>query len=144
MAHEAALTNGRTLTSIFFGGGTPSLMPPDMVAALLEGAQALWGFAEGIEITLEANPSSVEAANFAALAKSGVNRVSLGIQSLEDETLRFLGRLHDAQEGLNALETAQTHFERVSIDLIYARPGQTGEHWRAELARALRALPSHR
>jgi len=137
MRHEAALAGAEALESIFFGGGTPSLMPPDMVDALLEEAQALWGFAEGIEITLEANPSSVEAANFAALARSGVNRVSLGIQSLEDETLRFLGRLHDAQEGLNALETAQTHFERVSIDLIYARPGQTGERWRAELARAL-------
>jgi putative oxygen-independent coproporphyrinogen III oxidase len=97
----------------------------------------LWGFSSGIEITLEANPSSVEAANFAALASAGVNRVSLGLQALDDETLRFFGRLHGAAEGLTALEVAQQAFERVSFDLIYARPGQTPEQWAAELERAL-------
>ncbi|MEE4450334.1 radical SAM family heme chaperone HemW [Novosphingobium resinovorum] len=141
MRHEHALAGedkgGRPLESIFFGGGTPSLMPPALVARLLEEAEALWGFAPGIEITLEGNPSSVEAANYAALADVGVNRVSLGLQALEDETLRFLGRLHDASEGLKALEVAQRHFARVSFDLIYARPGQSLNNWRAELERAL-------
>ncbi|EGD58774.1 coproporphyrinogen III oxidase [Novosphingobium nitrogenifigens DSM 19370] len=137
MAHEASLTGGRTLGSIFFGGGTPSLMPPQLVETLLSAAARHWSFAPNIEITLEANPSSVEAARFAALAGAGVNRVSLGLQALDDETLRFLGRLHDAREGLAALEVAQRHFARVSFDLIYARPGQTPEQWQAELDRAL-------
>lgn len=137
MAREAELAGGEMLTSVFFGGGTPSLMPPALVERLLGEAETLWGFAPGIEITLEANPSSVEAAKFAALAQAGVNRVSLGLQSLEDEALRFLGRLHDAAEGLAALELAQRHFARVSFDLIYARPGQTPEDWAAELGRAL-------
>jgi oxygen-independent coproporphyrinogen-3 oxidase len=122
---------------VFFGGGTPSLMPPVLVAALLSKAERLWGFAPGIEITLEANPSSVEAGNFAALAGAGINRVSLGLQALDDTALRFLGRLHDVNEGLAALELAQRHFRRVSFDLIYARPGQTAEAWDAELRRAL-------
>ncbi|GFM29538.1 radical SAM family heme chaperone HemW [Novosphingobium sp. PY1] len=137
MRHEHALAGGERLESIFFGGGTPSLMPPALVARLLEEAERLWGFAPGIEITLEGNPSSVEAANYAALASAGVNRVSLGLQALDDETLRFLGRLHDAREGLDALDVAQRQFERVSFDLIYARPGQSVEQWQAELARAL-------
>ena len=137
MRHEAAQAAGEPLESIFFGGGTPSLMPPSLVAALLQEAERQWGFAPGIEITLEANPSSVEAANFKALASAGVNRVSLGLQALDDETLRFLGRLHDAREGLAALQTAQEVFDRVSFDLIYARPGQTAEQWRAELQQAL-------
>lgn len=137
MAHEAQVAGGEPLTSIFFGGGTPSLMPPALVARLLDEAQALWGFADGIEITLEGNPSSVEASNYAALAAAGVNRVSLGLQALDDETLRFLGRLHGAAEGLAALDVAQRHFSRVSFDLIYARPGQTPDQWQAELARAL-------
>ena len=137
MRHEATLAAGEPLESIFFGGGTPSLMPPSLVAALLQEAERQWGFAPGIEITLEANPSSVEAANFKALASAGVNRVSLGLQALDDETLRFLGRLHDAREGLAALQTAQEVFDRVSFDLIYARPGQTAEQWRAELQQAL-------
>jgi putative oxygen-independent coproporphyrinogen III oxidase len=127
----------KPLDSIFFGGGTPSLMPPRLVADLLAEAERLWGFSPDIEITLEANPSSVEAANFAELAAAGVNRVSLGLQSLDDEALRFLGRLHSAEEGLAALQTAQQAFERVSFDLIYARPGQTPEQWRGELERAL-------
>jgi len=137
MRHEAAVAGGEPLQSVFFGGGTPSLMPPALVAALLAEAEALWGFAPEIEITLEANPSSVEAANFAALALAGVNRVSLGLQALDDATLRFLGRLHDAREGLAALETAQAAFARVSFDLIYARPGQTAEQWQQELEKAL-------
>lgn len=137
MRYEAALAGGEPLESIFFGGGTPSLMPPSLVATLLDEAERLWGFAPDIEITLEANPSSVEASNFADLAQAGVNRVSLGLQALDDETLRFLGRLHDVREGLAALETAQRHFQRVSFDLIYARPGQTADQWNAELARAL-------
>ncbi|KHK91502.1 radical SAM family heme chaperone HemW [Novosphingobium malaysiense] len=137
MRHERAMTNDEPLESIFFGGGTPSLMPPALVARLLEEAESLWGFAPEIEITLEGNPSSVEAGNYAALAGVGVNRVSLGLQALENATLRFLGRLHDADEGLAALAVAQRHFARVSFDLIYARPGQTLDAWQAELSRAL-------
>jgi putative oxygen-independent coproporphyrinogen III oxidase len=143
MAHEAALTSGRRLSSIFFGGGTPSLMPPATVEAILHAARDHWSFAEDIEITLEANPSSVEAARFADLAQAGVNRVSLGLQALEDEALRFLGRAHDVREGLAALEAAQRQFGRVSFDLIYARPGQGEAAWAAELARALSFGTSH-
>lgn len=137
MAHEAGLTGGRKLHSIFFGGGTPSLMPPELVGALLEAADSHWGFEADIEITLEANPSSVEAARFADLALAGVNRVSLGLQALDNETLHFLGRAHDVAEGLAALDTAQAAFDRVSFDLIYARPNQRISDWHAELARAL-------
>jgi len=143
MRAEAEAAGGETLTSIFFGGGTPSLMPPALVEALLDEAERLWGFDDGIEITLEANPSSVESANFGALAGAGINRVSLGVQSLEDETLRWLGRLHGADEALAALETAQKHFERVSFDLIYALPEQTPREWAAQLARALALGTSH-
>jgi oxygen-independent coproporphyrinogen-3 oxidase len=137
MRHEAHAAGGEPLQSVFFGGGTPSLMPPALVGALLAEAERLWGFDPEIEITLEANPSSVEAANFAALASAGVNRVSLGLQALDDAALRFLGRLHDADEGLSALDVAQRHFARVSFDLIYARPAQTAEQWAAELRRAV-------
>lgn len=137
LRHEADVAGTEPLHSIFFGGGTPSLMPPELVEALLVEAQKLWGFAPDIEITLEANPSSVEAANFAALATAGVNRVSLGLQSLDDSALRFLGRLHNVDEGLKALETAQSAFERVSFDLIYALPGQTQHDWKQQLSRAL-------
>jgi oxygen-independent coproporphyrinogen-3 oxidase len=143
LRHEAALAGGEQLESIFFGGGTPSLMPPDLVAALLGEAERLWGFAQGIEITLEANPSSVEASKFADLATAGVNRVSLGLQSLDDAALKFLGRLHDVREGQMALETAQSVFERVSFDLIYALPGQDIRLWRKELARAVGFGTSH-
>ncbi|WP_295525553.1 radical SAM family heme chaperone HemW [Novosphingobium sp. Chol11] len=143
MAHEAALTPGATLTSIFFGGGTPSLMPPALVEALIAAAARHWRFAPDIEITLEANPSSVEAANFAALKLAGINRASLGLQALDDQTLHFLGRLHDAAEGLAALDVAQRHFARVSFDLIYARPEQTAEQWHSELAQALALGTSH-
>ncbi|MEY3916059.1 MAG: oxygen-independent coproporphyrinogen-III oxidase-like protein YqeR [Pseudomonadota bacterium] len=137
MAYEAALTSGRKLTSIFFGGGTPSLMPPSTVAALIDAAERHWGFANDVEITLEANPSSVEAARFADLAAAGVNRVSLGLQSLDDAALTFLGRAHSVAESLDALSIAQRHFTRVNIDLIYARPDQTAVQWEAELQRAL-------
>ncbi|MFZ2981614.1 MAG: radical SAM family heme chaperone HemW [Sphingobium sp.] len=137
MAHEAALTPGRRLSSIFFGGGTPSLMPPSIAAALIAAAQRHWTFAPDIEITLEANPSSVEAARFADLAAAGVNRVSLGLQALDDTALRFLGRAHDVTESLAALDTAQQVFDRVTFDLIYARPGQSETDWQTELTRAL-------
>jgi oxygen-independent coproporphyrinogen-3 oxidase len=137
LEYEAEQTRGLKLQSIFFGGGTPSLMPPKTVAALIEAAERHWGFGTDVEITLEANPSSVEAARFADLAASGVNRVSLGLQSLDDAALRFLGRAHGAAEGLAALETAQGSFRRVSFDLIYALPGQSEAAWEQELARAL-------
>jgi oxygen-independent coproporphyrinogen-3 oxidase len=137
LAHEAALTPGRPLGSIFFGGGTPSLMAPTTVAAVLEAAERHWGFAPDIEVTLEANPSSVEAANFHALASAGVNRVSLGLQALDEEALRFLGRTHGLAESLAALDTAQAAFVRVSIDLIYARPDQSEAQWLAELRRTI-------
>ena len=137
LRHEAALLPGRRIGSVFFGGGTPSLMPPSTVAAILDAASAAWGFAPGVEITLEANPSSVEAARFADLAAAGVNRVSLGLQSLDDRALHFLGRAHDVAEGVGALGVAQSVLARVSIDLIYARPDQPLAAWEAELARAL-------
>jgi putative oxygen-independent coproporphyrinogen III oxidase len=137
MAHEAALTPGRTIGSIFFGGGTPSLMPPATVATLIRAADAHWGLAPDCEITLEANPSSVEAARFADLAAAGVNRASLGLQALDDKALAFLGRAHSVREGLAALDIAQKNFARVSFDLIYARPGQHQREWEAELRRAL-------
>jgi putative oxygen-independent coproporphyrinogen III oxidase len=137
MRHEAQFTSEQKLSSIFFGGGTPSLMPPALVERLLHEAQDLWGFESDVEITLEANPSSVEASNFAALAAAGINRVSLGLQALDDKTLKFLGRLHDVSESLAALDLAQAHFGRVSFDLIYARPEQSPAQWAAELKRAL-------
>ena len=143
MAREARLAGGEALTSIFFGGGTPSLMPPKLVARLLAEAERLWGFAPDIEITLEGNPSSVESANYAALAAAGINRVSLGLQALDDKALQFLGRLHDTAEGLAALEIAQRHFSRVSFDLIYALPGQTAAAWHSELSRALALGTGH-
>jgi oxygen-independent coproporphyrinogen-3 oxidase len=136
MEYEARLTLGRRLSSLFFGGGTPSLMAPETVGAIIEAADRLWGF-ENAEITLEANPSSVEAERFSGFAAAGVNRVSLGLQALDDTALKALGRAHDLTEGLAALDIAQRHFPRVSFDLIYAREGQTPEEWEAELTRAL-------
>lgn len=137
LAWEAGVFPRGPLTSIFFGGGTPSLMAPATVAALIEAAERHWGLAPDVEITLEANPSSVEAARFADLAAAGVNRVSLGLQSLDDRALRFLGRAHDVSEGLGALATAQRAFGRVSFDLIYALPEQSERDWARELERAL-------
>ena len=143
LAHEARTLPGRTLGSVFFGGGTPSLMPPATVAAVLKAAERAWGFADDIEITLEANPSSVEAARFADLAAAGVNRVSLGLQALDDAALRFLGRAHDVAEGQAALDVAQAVFPRVSFDLIYALPGQALAAWENELAQGLARGTEH-
>ena len=137
LAHEAAITPGRTVGSVFFGGGTPSLMAPRTVAAVIGAVARLWPVDPDCEITLEANPSSVEASRFAGFAATGVNRVSLGLQALDDAALRVLGRPHDVAQGLAALNVAQKHFPRVSIDLIYDRPGHTVGAWTAELTRAL-------
>jgi len=137
LAHEAAQLPGRRLGSIFFGGGTPSLMPPETVAAIIDAAVSIWQPVRDIEITLEANPSSVEAARFADIARAGVNRVSLGVQALDDAALAFLGRAHSVREGLSALDVAQAQFARTSFDLIYARPGQSVADWETELAGAL-------
>lgn len=130
----------RRLSSIFFGGGTPSLMAPETVAAIIEQAKRLWPAQnEGIapEITLEANPTSIEAAKFAAFAEAGVNRVSVGIQALDDDALKFLGREHSAREALAALDVARARFARVNADMIYARPHQTVAQWRRELEQLL-------
>jgi putative oxygen-independent coproporphyrinogen III oxidase len=140
---EASETAGRHLGSIFFGGGTPSLMAPDTVAALIERAARHWTLARETEVTLEANPTSVEAARFRALAAAGVNRLSLGVQALDDRALRFLGRGHGMAEALDALALARRYFARFSFDLIYARPGQTLPAWRDELARALALAGDH-
>ena len=134
---------GRTVTSIFFGGGTPSLMPPSLVAALIAEVHRLWSVAPNVEITLEANPTSVEAAKFRDLRAAGVNRLSLGVQALDDAALKFLGRGHSAAEALAALGLARATFDRFSFDLIYARPGQTPEAWAAELKRALELAGDH-
>jgi oxygen-independent coproporphyrinogen-3 oxidase len=143
LAHEATRLPGRTVGSIFFGGGTPSLMEPATVAALIAAAGRHWTFAPDIEITLEANPTSVEAGRFADLRAAGVNRVSLGVQALDDRALGALGRGHDVAEALEAVALARRHFARFSFDLIYARPGQRVADWRAELARALDHAGDH-
>jgi len=143
LAFEAARLPGRKLASIFFGGGTPSLMPPATVAAIIEAACQHWAPDGDIEITLEANPSSVEAARFAGFASAGVNRLSLGVQALDDDALKLLGRPHDVAAALAALDVAQATFGRVSFDLIYDRPGMTREGWQAELARAIGFGTSH-
>jgi len=143
MQHWAELAAGRRVTSIFFGGGTPSLMSASTVAAILDAVAGAWSVAADAEITLEANPSSVEAARFRGYRVAGVNRVSLGVQSLDDAELRKLGRLHTAKEALAAMDIAARTFARFSFDMIYARPGQTVEAWRAELVRALALAPRH-
>jgi len=137
LSYEARLLPNRQLTSIFFGGGTPSLMAPATVEAVIGAAASHWSASPDIEITLEANPNSVEADRFADLARAGVNRLSLGLQSFDDRALRFLGRAHSSREGFRALEIAQRNFRRVSFDLIYALPGDTEETWSASLAQAL-------
>jgi oxygen-independent coproporphyrinogen-3 oxidase len=141
--HYADETAGRALGSIFFGGGTPSLMEPATVTAVIDRAALRWQFADDIEITLEANPSSVEAARFTGYRAAGVNRVSLGVQSLDDAALKGLGRRHDAAEARTAVALAHRLFDRVSFDLIYTRPGQTPEAWRAELSEALAMAGEH-
>lgn len=134
---QAALTGPRRLASIFFGGGTPSLMDPAAVAAVIARARTLFPPRGDIEITLEANPTDAEAGRFAALAEAGVNRLSMGVQALDDASLAFLGRNHSAAEALRAVELAGRLFPRLSIDLIYARPGQTPDAWARELTAAL-------
>ncbi|MCS6890402.1 MAG: radical SAM family heme chaperone HemW [Rhodovarius sp.] len=143
LAQEAARLGRRVLSSIFFGGGTPSLMRPEDVAALIADALRLFDPAPDLEITLEANPTSVEAAKLAAFRQAGVNRLSLGVQALEDRALRFLGRRHDARQAVAALEQARALFPRLSFDLIYARPGQEEAAWRAELRQALQLAADH-
>jgi len=143
LAWEAARLGPRRLTSVFFGGGTPSLMEPETVALLLEDAFRLFEPAPDIEITLEANPTSVEAAKLRAFRAAGVNRASLGVQSLDTEALRMLGRQHSAAQAIAALETARAIFPRLSFDLIYARPGQTEASWRGELRAALALAADH-
>jgi putative oxygen-independent coproporphyrinogen III oxidase len=143
LAWEAGRLGRRKLTSIFFGGGTPSLMEPDTVAALIADATRLFTRAADIEITLEANPTSVEAGKFTAFRDAGVNRVSIGIQALHDDILRRLGRQHSASQAIAALETGRKIFPRLSFDLIYARPDQSEAAWRAELRRALDLAADH-
>ena len=139
----AALTPGRVLNSVFFGGGTPSLMNPDTVARVLERIRQHWTVANDFEVTLEANPSSVEAGRFRAYAEAGINRVSMGIQALNDADLKRLGRLHSVAEAQTAFDIARSCFGRVSFDLIYARQDQTLDHWRRELGEALSMAIDH-
>lgn len=143
LRHAAGRSKDQRVTSIFFGGGTPSLMPPETVAAVIEEIGRLWPLDPGLEITLEANPTSAEAESFAGFAAAGVNRLSLGVQALDDRALGFLGRQHSAAEALAALELARHSFPRISFDLIYARPGQSLAAWQAELSEALALGPEH-
>ena len=141
--HFAGLTPGRRLETVFFGGGTPSLMPPETVAAVIQTAKECWDTGRQIEITLEANPTSVEAARLASYRAAGVERISLGVQSFEPEGLAALGREHGVQEAIDAIAVARSLFDRVSFDLIYARPGQTRVGWRRELGTALDHAGTH-
>ena len=143
LEHQAELTVGRAVGSVFFGGGTPSLMPPETVAALLDGVRSHWAVLPDLEITLEANPNSAEAGRFRAIAAAGVNRLSLGVQALDPAALRFLGRAHDREEAIAAIEHAREIFPRFSFDLIYARPGQSVAGWRRELEEALTLAGEH-
>ena len=141
--HYAARTQGRKLTSLYFGGGTPSLAPLPVIESVIKTCTRLWGFEPGAEITLEANPTDAEQSRFDAFAKAGINRLSLGVQSLRDEALNFLGRDHDAASAKHAIEAAKTAFPRVTFDLIYGRPGQRLDDWRTELGEALAMRPQH-
>ncbi len=143
LKRSAAETPNRVLNTIFFGGGTPSLMAPETVSAIIDEARALWRPANDMEITLEANPGSVEAGRFAAYRDAGVNRISMGVQALNDEDLRRLGRIHTVAEARAAFDIARNCFERVSFDLIYARQHQTLDAWRAELTEALSMAVDH-
>ncbi len=143
LAYMRRLSGPRTVTSIFLGGGTPSLMEPATVGAILEAVAREWNVPGEIEVTLEANPSSVEAGRFRGYRDAGVNRVSLGVQALEDGDLRLLGRLHDVADALKAVRLAREIFPRMSFDLIYARPGQTVEAWSAELEKAISYAVDH-
>ncbi len=141
--HAAQETAARRVTSVFFGGGTPSLMAPATVAALLDRLSSRWEVASDAEITLEANPTSVEASRFRELRLAGVNRLSLGVQALDDKALRLLGRGHDRSEAVGAIELAERHFDRYSFDLIYARPGQALADWQTELDQAIALAGDH-
>lgn len=143
LAHYAVQLPDREISTIYFGGGTPSLMQPATIAAILNKIAALWKVQQFCEITLEANPSSSEIRKFQALKSAGVNRLSLGVQALNDEDLRFLGRLHDKNAAREAIEMAQKTFDRFSFDLIYARKGQTAAAWRDELQHALSFGAAH-
>lgn len=143
LERTATWTGKRNLTSIFFGGGTPSLMDPKTVESVIDKATQLWATTPSLEITLEANPNSVEASQFKNLKASGVNRISVGIQALNDVDLKALGRLHSTEEAMSAIKTACSIFDRVSFDLIYARPHQTLEAWKEELAQALTFNTEH-
>src|SRR6201991_2133391 len=143
IASTAARTGPRTVSSIFLGGGTPSLMQPETVGAILDSIGKHWTVEPNVEVTLEANPTSVEATRFRGYRAAGVNRVSLGVQALDDASLKELGRMHTAQEALAAVAIARKSFERYSFDLIYARPGQTPAQWKAELERAIGEAAEH-
>lgn len=143
LATTAARTPGRTVSTIFFGGGTPSLMQPATVGGILDAIAKHWSIACDVEVTLEANPTSVEATRFHGYRSAGVNRVSLGVQALDDGALRALGRRHSAREALETVAIARAAFERYSFDLIYARPGQTPEAWAAELKDAIAHAAEH-
>ncbi len=143
MAEARRLSGPRTVTSIFMGGGTPSLMDPETVEAVLAGIAKFWHVPDGIEITMEANPSSVEATRFRGYRAAGVNRVSLGVQALNDRDLKFLGRLHNVEDALKAIGLAREIFPRMSFDLIYARPNQTVEEWEQELKQAVSYAVDH-
>lgn len=141
--HVATMTKGRDVTSIFFGGGTPSLMKPATVEKILNHIGKSWSVAKGVEITLEANPTSIEAQKFQDFKAAGINRVSIGVQSLNNEDLKFLGREHNADEAIQAIQTAAKIFDRYSFDLIYARPKQEIKNWKAELEKALSYANGH-
>lgn len=143
LSHRAKLTKGRSVSSIFFGGGTPSLMKPGTVAGILDAIAANWTIEPNCEVTLEANPTSVEANRFTGYRKAGVNRVSLGVQAMNDADLKALGRMHTAEEAMKAVSIAAQIFERYSFDLIYARPGQTPAAWKAELTQAIGRVRDH-
>lgn len=141
--HFAGQAKGRRVTSVFFGGGTPSLMAPTTTAALLDAIAGHWSVADDLEITLEANPGTIDAERFRAFRAAGVNRLSMGLQALDDGALRFLGRRHDLAQATAAVDLARAVFPRISFDLIYARPEQTPAAWCAELQRALRMAADH-
>ncbi len=143
LKHYAEIIPDKQIVSIFFGGGTPSLMEPKTVATIIDAVQSFWPVANDIEITLEANPTSVENDKLLAFKDAGINRVSLGVQALNDTDLKFFGRGHNVDEALKAIELAKTHFERSSFDLIYARPNQTLEDWEKELKQAVALSNGH-
>ena len=143
IAHRAALAPGRTVASVFFGGGTPSLMRPQTVQGVIDAIAAKWRLDPNAEITLEANPTSVEAGRFRGYRAAGVNRLSIGVQSLSDAALKALGRKHTVDEAIAAVKLAASLFPRFTFDLIYARPGQSEAEWRSELSRALDLVGDH-